>query len=91
MASYKQRCKELEDTIYAIAALVNECERNPSFAIHLDDKVNQIVKHVVVQSNSLTSCKVTKTVKNLISGKEMEIPIGTPMCCDPSTETYWSM
>jgi hypothetical protein len=33
----------------------------------------------------------TKTVKNLISGKEIEIPSNTPYCCDPSTETYWSM
>lgn len=33
--------------------------------------------------------KVTRV--NLLSGKEFEIPINTPMCCDPSTETYWSM
>lgn len=32
-----------------------------------------------------------KKVKNLMSGKEIEIPADTPMCCDPSTETYWSM
>lgn len=32
-----------------------------------------------------------KTVKNLMSGKEIEIPVGTPLCCDPSSETYWSM
>lgn len=32
-----------------------------------------------------------KKVHNLISGKEIEIPADTPACCDPSTETYWSM
>lgn len=32
-----------------------------------------------------------KTVKNLISGKDVEIDSNTPACCDPSTETYWSM
>lgn len=32
-----------------------------------------------------------KTVTSLMSGKEIEIPVGTPQCCDPSTETYWSM
>lgn len=32
------------------------------------------------------------TVKNLLSGKEVQIneqSVGT--CCDPSTESYWSM
>jgi len=33
----------------------------------------------------------TKKVINLMSGKEIEIPSNTPDCCDPSTETYWSM
>jgi hypothetical protein len=33
----------------------------------------------------------TKTVKNLMTGKDIEIAHDTPHCCDPSTETYWSM
>ena len=33
----------------------------------------------------------TKIVKNLMSGKEIEIDYDTPLCCDPSSETYWSM
>lgn len=32
-----------------------------------------------------------KKVKNLMSDKEIEIPENTPLCCDPSSETYWSM
>ena len=32
-----------------------------------------------------------KTVKNLMSGKPMEIPVNTPNCCNPGSETYWSM
>lgn len=32
-----------------------------------------------------------KTVRNLMSGKEITIDANTPACCDPSTETYWSM
>lgn len=32
-----------------------------------------------------------KKVTNLMSGKEVEIPSNTPLCCDPSSETYWSM
>lgn len=32
----------------------------------------------------------TKKVKSLMTGKEVEIPSNTPLCCDPSSETYWS-
>ena len=32
-----------------------------------------------------------KTVKNLMSGKEIQIPHDTPRSCDPSSELYWSM
>lgn len=33
----------------------------------------------------------TKTVKNLMSGKEVVIPADTPRCCDPSSELFWTM
>jgi hypothetical protein len=33
----------------------------------------------------------TRTVTNLMSGRQVEIDVNTPHCCDPSTETYWSM
>ncbi len=33
----------------------------------------------------------TKTVRNLMSGQDVEIPYDTPRCCDPSSELYWSM
>lgn len=32
-----------------------------------------------------------KTVKNLMTGKDIQIERDTPLCCDPSSETYWSM
>jgi hypothetical protein len=35
--------------------------------------------------------RTTKVVRNLLSGKEVVIDVNTPACCDPSTETYWSM
>lgn len=28
---------------------------------------------------------------NLMTGKEYEESINTPLCCSPSSETYWSM
>jgi len=33
----------------------------------------------------------TKTVRNLMTGAEVEIPANTPLHLDPSSETYWSM
>jgi hypothetical protein len=32
-----------------------------------------------------------KTVKNLMTGVEIEIAHDTPRSCDPSSELYWSM
>lgn len=32
-----------------------------------------------------------KSVRNLMTGKEIEIPVHTPRACDPSSELYWSM
>jgi len=32
-----------------------------------------------------------KTVKSLLSGKDVVIDSNTPISCDPSSETYWSM
>jgi hypothetical protein len=36
-----------------------------------------------------TNEKKTKIVTNLQSGKLCRIPVNTPLCCDPSSETYW--
>ena len=32
-----------------------------------------------------------KTVKNLMTGKDIQIDSDTPWCCNPASETYWSM
>ena len=31
-----------------------------------------------------------KTVKNLMTGKLVQIEADTPWCCNPASETYWS-
>ena len=33
----------------------------------------------------------TRTVKNLMTGKDVQIEADTPWCCNPASETYWSM
>lgn len=30
-------------------------------------------------------------VRNLMTGKKVTIAADTPLCCNPSSETYWSM
>ena len=30
-------------------------------------------------------------VKNLMTGQPVEIDADTPLCCNPASETYWSM
>lgn len=32
-----------------------------------------------------------ETKINMMSGKEFTQGVNTPLCCDPSSETYWSM
>lgn len=32
-----------------------------------------------------------KTVKNLMTGADVTIAEDTPWCCNPASETYWSM
>jgi hypothetical protein len=32
-----------------------------------------------------------KTVKSLMTGKDVKIAEDTPWCCNPASETFWSM
>jgi hypothetical protein len=43
------------------------------------------------QPKPVTKPTKMKSVRNLMSGKMIEIEANTPLCCDPSSETYWSM
>jgi hypothetical protein len=46
---------------------------------------------LTTKENFLSLPVPTKKVKNLMTDTMIEIPVNTPRCCDPSTETYWSM
>lgn len=71
--------RRIDEGSWSQSALKSYSYRNPEkFAIVTLDWYNANVRS-------------TKKVKNLLSGKEIEIDINTPACCDPSTETYWSM
>lgn len=59
-------------------------DRNINRALHNNDRDWEVMKYEDYK-------RMTKTVTNLMSGKKVEIPLDTPLCCDPSSETYWSM
>lgn len=94
MASYKNRVKELEQALAGIALLASpHCfPEGHEKDIPVCHKIMRITDAVLPPGNgTLADAKVTRTVRNLMTGKEIEIPLGTPLCCDPSSETYWSM
>jgi hypothetical protein len=50
------------------------------------------LKHMYPEPMFLIEYEPTyKTVKNLMTGKDIQIATDTPRCCDPSSEAYWSM
>jgi hypothetical protein len=59
------------------ARLVRHARRSVDFARSMEEQYEQGVQ--------------TKVVTNLMSGNLVRIPVDTPLCCDPSSETYWSM
>ena len=48
-------------------------------------------KYAILDHAAFSRVEKTKTVVDLMSGKEIQIAVNTPLCCDPSTETYWCM
>ena len=54
------------------------------------EKIKAEIASLESQLKALEKPK-TKKVKNLMSGETIEIDADTPHCCDPSTETFWSM
>ncbi len=53
--------------------------------LHPDHKV------IVASHTADLAVVMARKVRNLMSGEMVEIAYDTPMSCDPSTETYWSM
>jgi hypothetical protein len=53
-------------------------------------KIDQLVVQLAAINRTQPKGK-TKIVTNLLSRRLVRIPVNTPLCCDPSSETYWSM
>jgi hypothetical protein len=50
-----------------------------------------IEDHCVLPTSEFRALEKTETVYNLMSGHPVVQSVNTPLCCDPSSETYWSM
>lgn len=66
----------------AKAAITREAKRG---AIKAEDFMVEDAKifHELIEK--------TETVKNILSGKDVIQSVNTPLCCDPSSETYHCM
>lgn len=56
------------------------------------NKKSKVGLYAVADSDTYYNKIVHKVkVRNLMTGEEMEIDSNTPNCCNPASETYWSM
>ena len=57
------------------------------------DEIKDLKRHLYKESDGwrLEFHPLTRVVKNLMTGQDVEIDWDTPRSCDPSTELYWSM
>lgn len=57
-----------------------------------ESEMATIVNHSVLISDYRYEYFPTKiTVKSLMTGENVEIDRDTPWCCNPASETFWSM
>jgi len=66
------------------------------YTVKLDNPIEiygRIADHLLIDNDDLINDYTSKTkfVKNLMSGKIAEIEEDTPWCCNPASETFWSM
>jgi len=47
--------------------------------------------HLIDSMDEFRKIEKTETRTNLMSGTKFTQSVNTPLCCDPSSETYWSM
>lgn len=66
----------------ALAAITREAKRGAIVSTDFLIAENDVF-HATIEK--------TETVKSLMGGKEVVQSVNTPWCCNPSSETYWSM
>lgn len=90
-ATYKTKRGANQSAVAYIKRLLKRYDARP------EDRFLEEARHIhqnwtVVDLDTYNArFRRTKKVVNMMSGVEVEIDVNTPACCDPSTETYWSM
>lgn len=80
------RCRDGKMTIWYSNFELN----NSELAAELQ-KTEKIARHYMDPRKIIIEVKPFRTVTNLMTGKKLEIAADTPLCCDPSSETFWTM
>jgi hypothetical protein len=44
----------------------------------------------ILEASEFAKIEKTEIVQNLMTGKDVVQSVNTPLCCDVSSETYWS-
>jgi hypothetical protein len=66
-------------------------KRDARMAEKFGDRWQKADLAVIPQEEYDANIRTTKIVQSLMTGKDVVIDINTPLCCDPSSETYWTM
>jgi hypothetical protein len=83
--------RESEKDAYSREAYAYACGYLESTLVRVLDLLPPGQRELFLASLEKQVRPKTRKVVNLMSGTELEIAYDTPHCCDPSSETYWSM
>jgi hypothetical protein len=75
-----------QDAKFATEGAAKACATRLSKAGKLE-----LNNHAVMEECEFARIEKKETVINLMSGKPVVQSVNTPLCCDVSSETYWSM
>ena len=54
------------------------------------DSSNRYVVMSVAEFNAMEDVRVTRKVRNLMTGEMVDEDVNTPYCCSVASESYWS-
>lgn len=75
-----------KDAIFSTEAAAKACATRLARA----DKL-VLEDHSVMEMAEFRKIEKTEMVRNLMTGAMVAQSVNTPLCCDVSSETYWSM
>lgn len=72
-------------------SMAAKLKKDAKMAARYGDRWRKAELTVTTLAEYNATIRTTKVVQSLMTGKDVTIDINTPLCCDPSSETYWSM